>query len=564
MLGKIFYNIIVFGTIISICIFPLLMFLSKNKYKYSFKSLYKIFVFILIILILPINIFDFSKLKMSAKKEIKSQEEVVFHEPEIKFESENTIIEIDDGISIKNNIFFNFSKVIPYIWFGVAILKIIINLISYLIFLKNQRINYISDTNIEIDEVIKKLCNEMEIKNVEYRISNDISTPMTIGILSKKIIFPKQILENNEYEFIIKHELFHIKNKDIEYKFLLLVLSSIYWFNPIIYLFVNQVDEILELNCDEYVLQGKEQACRIEYAEILLNQIEKNRNKEYKFSMNFANRRKNIMRRFSSIVDKSKKKSIISITTISIILIAISLVLVLCIPNINFASIQENILENTVTHNEVSAENNISLNKVDDENILNNETKNELILNEVTEESTLIVEQDKEKVQDENNEKTDNNKDVKLEEIDNEKVKTIDYTNTKLEEVKEGKEEFRIGYPFKDKNIPISTEYCQYKAHTGIDLATTKGTEILATASGKVILSEYKGSYGNLIIIQHDNEIQTYYAHCSELLVKEGDEIKKGDVIGKTGATGNATGPCLHLELRKSGVAVDPKTYMDV
>jgi len=348
MLGKIFYNIIVFGTIISICIFPLLMFLSKNKYKYSFKSLYKIFVFILIILILPINIVDFSKLKMSAKKEIKSQEEVVFHEPEIKFESENTIIEIDDGISIKNNIFFNFSKVIPYIWFGVAILKIIINLISYLIFLKNQRINYISDTNIEIDEVIKKLCNEMEIKNVEYRISNDISTPMTIGILSKKIIFPKQILENNEYEFIIKHELFHIKNKDIEYKFLLLVLSSIYWFNPIIYLFVNQVDEILELNCDEYVLQGKEQACRIEYAEILLNQIEKNRNKEYKFSMNFANRRKNIMRRFSSIVDKSKKKSIISITTISIILIAISLVLVLCIPNINFASIKENVFEKSI------------------------------------------------------------------------------------------------------------------------------------------------------------------------------------------------------------------------
>ena len=84
MLGKIFYNVIIFGSIISICIYPLLVFLSKNKYKYNFKSLYKIFIFILIILILPINIINFSNIKNISKEETKELEEIIFEEPDRK------------------------------------------------------------------------------------------------------------------------------------------------------------------------------------------------------------------------------------------------------------------------------------------------------------------------------------------------------------------------------------------------------------------------------------------------------------------------------------------------
>lgn len=115
MLEKIFHNIIIYGTIISVCFFPILLFLNKNKYKYNFKSIYKIFVFILVILILPINIIKLSKIKRITKQEVISKENVVYDIPEIKFEKDNIIIEIDDSINIKNDIFFEISNVVPYI-----------------------------------------------------------------------------------------------------------------------------------------------------------------------------------------------------------------------------------------------------------------------------------------------------------------------------------------------------------------------------------------------------------------------------------------------------------------
>lgn len=369
MLGKIFYNIIIFGTIISICIFPLLIFLSKNKYKYSIKSIYKIFIFILILFIIPINIVDFSDIKniiTQNSEKIIGDEGNIVKIPEIKFENAETIIEFNNEISIKNNTVFSISQIIPYIWISVAGIILIYNLLSYFTFIINQKRHYISNSNDKIDKVLNELCNKMKIKNIFYVISDNIQTPMTVGLFNKKIILSKEILDEKEYEFILKHELFHIKNKDIEYKFLLLILNCIYWFNPIIYMFINQIEEILELNCDENVLQGKEQFDRVKYAEILLNQIQVNRNKGYKFSMNFANRRKNIMKRFSNIVEKTTKKSIIGIATMSGVLLIISTFLIISIPNINFATI-DSIINNENEEIKLQDNNIINENSIDDE-----------------------------------------------------------------------------------------------------------------------------------------------------------------------------------------------------
>ena len=100
------------------------------------------------------------------------------------------------------------------------------------------------------------------------------------------------------------------------------------------------------------------------------------------------------------------------------------------------------------------------------------------------------------------------------------------------------------------------------RTHSGLDIAATTGTSIKACSDGVVKFSGYNGSYGNLIIVDNGNGVETYYAHCSKLYVNVGDEIKVGDIIGGVGSTGNSTGPHLHLEIRLNGTSVNPQRYV--
>lgn len=98
--------------------------------------------------------------------------------------------------------------------------------------------------------------------------------------------------------------------------------------------------------------------------------------------------------------------------------------------------------------------------------------------------------------------------------------------------------------------------------HTGLDIATSSGTPIKAVADGKVTYAGVKGSYGKLVIINHGNGVQTYYAHCSKIYVSAGEKVEAGDIISAVGSTGNSTGPHLHLEVRVNGKTVNPQRYL--
>ena len=99
-------------------------------------------------------------------------------------------------------------------------------------------------------------------------------------------------------------------------------------------------------------------------------------------------------------------------------------------------------------------------------------------------------------------------------------------------------------------------------SHTGLDIATSKGTGIRPIAAGKVVYSGWKGSYGNLVIIDHGNGIQSYYAHCNSLYVSVGEQVDSSKTIAAVGSTGNSTGPHLHLEIRINGTPVNPQNYL--
>lgn len=101
------------------------------------------------------------------------------------------------------------------------------------------------------------------------------------------------------------------------------------------------------------------------------------------------------------------------------------------------------------------------------------------------------------------------------------------------------------------------------KMHNGLDLAADLGTDVQAFADGTVEFIGEGPDLGLYIQLDHGNGVSTLYAHCSELCARTGEQVKMGEVIAKVGESGKATGPHLHLELRKDGELQDPSPYVD-
>ncbi len=98
--------------------------------------------------------------------------------------------------------------------------------------------------------------------------------------------------------------------------------------------------------------------------------------------------------------------------------------------------------------------------------------------------------------------------------------------------------------------------------HTGIDFRVPTGYPARVTADGTVTIAGYNGGYGNMVEVDHGNGITTRYGHLSKILVKVGQVVSKGTILGRTGSTGRSTGPHLHYEVRVDGDAIDPMKYI--
>ena len=114
----------------------------------------------------------------------------------------------------------------------------------------------------------------------------------------------------------------------------------------------------------------------------------------------------------------------------------------------------------------------------------------------------------------------------------------------------------RRTYLFENKKI-------DQQDHLGYDLASTSKATIPSANDGKVVMVEYLGIYGNTVIVDHGYGLQTLYAHMSSFAVKVGDEVKRGQALGRTGATGLALGDHLHFAVMIQGLPVEPKQWWD-
>lgn len=116
----------------------------------------------------------------------------------------------------------------------------------------------------------------------------------------------------------------------------------------------------------------------------------------------------------------------------------------------------------------------------------------------------------------------------------------------------------RVSSPFNPRRLhPVTRKIAP---HNGVDFAVSRGTPVLSVGEGEVVIAKYSGSAGNFIAIRHGRQYTTKYMHLDKILVKAGQQVKKGDKIGLSGNTGRSTGPHLHYELHIDGKPVNPLT----
>ena len=99
--------------------------------------------------------------------------------------------------------------------------------------------------------------------------------------------------------------------------------------------------------------------------------------------------------------------------------------------------------------------------------------------------------------------------------------------------------------------------------HQGVDLAVPRGSPVWATADGEVVFAGRDGRYGRTVVIDHGNGYRTRYAHLKKIETERGKRVRRGDVVGRVGKSGRASGPHLHYEVLRNGTPVDPRPYLD-
>lgn len=344
--------------------------------------------------------------------------------------------------------------------------------------------------------------------------SDYVMSPILIGIFKPIIVLPNREISEKELNIILKHELEHLRRKDLILKLIILIVNGVHWFNPLAYSLNAKFDILCENSCDERVALKMDFSERRVYGQTILSMLEYSKIQNKSLYTGFSRSRNHLKRRLSIIMQTKKSKPI------TILISTLVAVMVITIGASAVYAVSPKESEKTLSP-DIEAASNSSL--PDDET------------SSVTEEK-------------------DTSSTVQT------FIKPVEYN--------------RISAEFGSRYLADTKVF-----HDGVDLAADNGKEIIAPMDGTVIVTNFYTqseilssdiqipyklgpSYGRSLVIDHGNGYRTLYAHCSDVLVKVGDEVKQGDVIAMVGSTGRSTGNHLHFEIWENDIRVNPMDYI--
>lgn len=215
-------------------------------------------------------------------------------------------------IGSAKNFNINIFEVLSYLWIITTVIIITHRIFSYAKLKRNLVDLSIQVKDERINNIYYKLLSEFQIKKrILLKVSDYASVPFGIGIFNSFIILPNKNYDEIEVRWILKHELMHFKKKDLIYKFLVMAVSSVYWFNPLVYVLNKYINIDCELSCDEKVLHECDFNERKIYALTLLNSLKQGQaNLNYiKLATELGNK-EILKRRFDSMLNKKTKRGI--------------------------------------------------------------------------------------------------------------------------------------------------------------------------------------------------------------------------------------------------------------
>ena len=446
--------------------------------------------------------------------------------------------------------------------------------------------------------------------------SKNLASPLSFGILRPAIVIPEET-EEKELHFVLLHEQTHIKDRDAVLKILALFALSLNWFNPLVWFMVKIFERDIERYCDERVLKkiGAEKA--LFYANTILDFAERE-----SLSLNYFSAASLCERVTSIMKTKHKKQNIfVSVLVLAAVLLTITACGTLPEKEEKEPAETENLSANEEGLDKIlqdMAEAELEKGEENTIAVLHGSSEAEKSAEEIAEEIGYMTFAEitaagyyPDWMQPNSSISYDENG-----------VPTITAGGELLPEDLVGRPEFSGKIPFTSAGSGIVTmmiqpntmaEYdlhgflqniyylwpdgnynlsppqqsesdilkdaslafywpCESRTisassnsrpgHKGIDIATGTGADVFAAAGGVVTVAGTDENLGNYIIISHDYEYSTVYAHCSEILVKEGQQVIPRDVIAKTGSSGNSTGPHLHFEILLGNVNIDPESLL--
>lgn len=338
-------------------------------------------------------------------------------------------------------------------------------------------------------------------------VSNSRRAPLTFGVFRPTVLLPEDLpIGDAQFQLVLAHELAHIRRKDCLRKLLLTVCLCLYWWNPLVWMMVWLANRDMELACDEAVLRALGPDCKKAYALTLLDMAQRNP-KSAPLCSGFA--KSSAEERIRAILCFKRIPAWVGIF--------VSVLFVLTASAFTTQAVNPSVLPEM----EPAVQE-----KIPEENVAVSVPVSEPIPTT----PPIMPEQETES------------------------------------ETQPQPEVPAYIFPLEDANAEVTNPYGwqahpvtkQKSLHSGVDLAADYGTNVLAVADGTVLDCSYDAAYGYILTLEHENGVQTQYAHLSEFLVNAGAEVRQGQIIAKTGDSGWATGPHLYLGVLIDGEAVDP------